>query len=166
MSVLILTHPSSHSHVTPPGHPERVARIETVDRVLASGPYAALPRAEAPAAADDQIGRAHDAAYVEMIKASAPAQGWVSLDPDTHMCPDSLEAARHAAGSNIAAVDACGLAGIMPRKTAPWVFACSTMSLSVPAMHWMRWASRSSPSSISMCITATEPRISSGPSPG
>jgi len=106
MSILILTHPSSHAHVTPPGHPERVARIEAVDRVLASGPYVGLPRAEAPAASDDQIGRAHDAAYVEMIKASAPAQGWVSLDPDTHMCPNSLEAARHAAGSNIAAVEA------------------------------------------------------------
>jgi acetoin utilization deacetylase AcuC-like enzyme len=106
MSVLILTHPSSHAHVTPPGHPERVARIETVGRVLAAADYADLPRAEAPAASDDQIGRAHDAAYVEMVKSSAPAQGWASLDPDTHMCPDSLEAARHAAGSNIAAVEA------------------------------------------------------------
>ena len=106
MAVLILTHKSSHAHVTPPGHPERVARIETVDRVLASDPYAALPRAEAPAASDDQIGRAHDAAYVDMVKSSAPANGWASLDPDTHMCPDSLAAARHAAGSVIAAVEA------------------------------------------------------------
>jgi acetoin utilization deacetylase AcuC-like enzyme len=106
MSVLVLTHPSSHAHVTPPGHPERVVRIEVVDRVLASGPYATLPRAEAPAASDAEIERAHDAAYVEMIKASAPTQGWANLDPDTHMCPDSLEAARHAAGSNIAAVEA------------------------------------------------------------
>jgi len=106
MSVLILTHPSSHAPVTPPGHPERVARIEAVDRVLAEAPYAALPRAEAPAATDDQIGRAHDVAYVERIKASAPTQGWASLDPDTHMCPDSLAAARHAAGASIAAVEA------------------------------------------------------------
>ncbi len=106
MSVLILTHPSSHAHVTPPGHPERVARIETIDRVLASAAYAGLPRAEAPAASDDQIERAHDPAYVEMITARAPAEGWASLDPDTHMCPDSLEAARHAAGSSIAAVEA------------------------------------------------------------
>ena len=106
MPVLILTHPSSHLHVAPPGHPERVARIETVDRVLASAPYAGLPRAEAPAATDDQIERAHDPAYVEMIISRAPAQGWVSLDPDTHMCPDSLEAARHATGSSIAAVEA------------------------------------------------------------
>jgi acetoin utilization deacetylase AcuC-like enzyme len=106
MSVLILTHPSSHRHVTPPGHPERVARIETVDRVLGSEPYSGLPRAEAPAASDAQITRAHDLSYLAHIKDSAPAQGWVSLDPDTHMCPDSLDAARHAAGSNIAAVEA------------------------------------------------------------
>ncbi len=106
MPVLILSHPSSHAHVTPPGHPERVARIETVDGVLAEAPYAALPRTEAPAATDDQIGRAHDAAYIEMVKSSAPAEGWASLDPDTHMCPDSLEAARHAAGAVIAAVEA------------------------------------------------------------
>ncbi len=106
MSVLILTHPSSHRHATPPGHPERVARIETVDRVLAGEAYAALPRAEAPAASDEEIGRAHEADYVEMVKARAPAEGWVSLDPDTYMCPDSLEAARHAAGANVAAVEA------------------------------------------------------------
>ncbi|HUF86190.1 MAG TPA: histone deacetylase family protein [Thermohalobaculum sp.] len=106
MSVLILAHPSSHAHVTPPGHPERVARIETVDRVLAGQPYAALPRAEAPAAEDAQLLRAHDAGHVEMIKARAPREGWVSLDPDTFMCPDSLAAARHAAGACVAAVEA------------------------------------------------------------
>ena len=106
MPVLILTHPSSHDHVTPPGHPERVARIETVERVLASDPYAALPRAEVPAADDAQIARAHDVSYIEMIKAKAPDEGWVSLDPDTHMSPGSLKAARHAAGANIAAVEA------------------------------------------------------------
>ncbi len=106
MSALILTHPSSHRHVAPPGHPERVARIEAVDRVLAAAPYASLPRGEVPAATDAQIERAHDAAYVEMIKSSVPTQGWANLDPDTHMCPDSLEAARHAAGSSIAAVEA------------------------------------------------------------
>ena len=106
MSVLILSHPSSHAHVTPPGHPERVARIEAVDRVLAAAPYADLPRREAPAASHEQIRRAHDADYVEMIESRAPREGWVSLDPDTYMCPDSLEAARHAAGACVAAVEA------------------------------------------------------------
>ncbi|MEM8842160.1 MAG: histone deacetylase family protein [Pseudomonadota bacterium] len=106
MSVLLYTHPSSHLHVTPPGHPERVARIETLDALLATEPYAAWPRAEPPLATDAQVRRAHDAAYVEQIIAAAPADGWVSLDPDTHMCKDSLTATRRGAGSNIAAVEA------------------------------------------------------------
>jgi len=106
MSVLILTHPSSHDHVAPPGHPEREARIETVDRVLASAPYAALPKQQAPAATEAQIGRAHDAAYIEMIKSRAPARGFINLDPDTYMGPASLTAAHHSAGANIAAVEA------------------------------------------------------------
>ena len=106
MSVLILTHPSSHRHVNPPGHPERVARIQTVDRVLAEARYAELPRAEAPAASEQQLARAHDADYIAMIKARSPRQGWASLDPDTHMCQESLTAALHAAGSNVAAVEA------------------------------------------------------------
>ena len=106
MSMTIFTHPSSHEHVTPPGHPERVARIETVDRVLAGEAYKGLARAEAPAATDAQIMRAHDERYVEAIIANAPEDGWVSLDPDTHMSPGSLMAARHAAGANVAAVEA------------------------------------------------------------
>lgn len=105
MTLRILTHPSSHLHVTPPGHPERVARIETVDRVLDTD-FADLDRNEAPAADDTQILRAHDAAYLDMLVDAVPDEGWVSLDPDTHMCPDSLLAARHAAGANIAAVEA------------------------------------------------------------
>ncbi|MCL5776990.1 histone deacetylase family protein [Limibaculum sp. FT325] len=106
MSVLILTHPSSHQHVTPPGHPERVARIETVDRVLHRAEFDHLLRREASAAGDDALKRAHTDAYVERIKRAAPASGSVSLDPDTHMSPGSLAAARHAAGSNIDAVEA------------------------------------------------------------
>ena len=105
MTMRIYTHPSSHRHVTPPGHPERVARIETVDRVLAEK-FAHLDRAEAPAADDAQILRAHDPAHLDRIVSSVPTDGWTSLDPDTHMSPDSLVAARHAAGSNVAAVEA------------------------------------------------------------
>lgn len=106
MPVLILSHPTSHEHVTPPGHPERVARIETVDRVLAGPAYSDLPRREAPAATDAQLARAHPQRYIDAIRDAAPARGHVSLDPDTHMSPGSLQAALHAAGSNIAAVEA------------------------------------------------------------
>ncbi len=105
MSVLLVTHPSSHRHVTPAGHPERVARIEAIEHLLDTLPYADLPRIEAPAVTRAQLERAHDPAYLDMIEARAPETGLVSLDPDTHMSPGTLEAARHAAGSVIAAVE-------------------------------------------------------------
>ncbi len=106
MSVLILTHPLSHAHVPPAGHPERVARIEAIDALLASAPFDDLPRAEAPAASDAEIARAHDPAYMAMLETRVPASGWTSLDADTHLGPRSLEAARRAAGACVAAVEA------------------------------------------------------------
>ncbi|MGF1501475.1 MAG: histone deacetylase family protein [Paracoccaceae bacterium] len=106
MSVLILTHPSSHLHVPPAGHPERVARIEAVEALLDSVPYDALPREEAPAASDEELARAHDRQYLESLERAVPEEGWTALDPDTHLGPQSLVAARHAAGANIRAVDA------------------------------------------------------------
>ncbi|MEO0992848.1 MAG: histone deacetylase family protein [Pseudomonadota bacterium] len=106
MSVLIVQHPLSHRHVTPTGHPERVERIEAIDQVLASAPYAALPRLQAPEATDAELARAHSGEHVASIVAASPASGWVSLDPDTHMSPDSLAAARRAAGSVMGAAGA------------------------------------------------------------
>ncbi|MEM6422708.1 MAG: histone deacetylase family protein, partial [Pseudomonadota bacterium] len=106
MTAMIFSHASSHAHVTPPGHPERVARIVTVDGVLSSAEYDGLIRRDAPAAPEPALARAHSEAYVARIVGTAPAAGSVPLDPDTHMSPGSLVAARHAAGSNIAAVDA------------------------------------------------------------
>jgi acetoin utilization deacetylase AcuC-like enzyme len=35
MTTLLLTHPSSLDHLTPPGHPERPDRIRAVNQVLA-----------------------------------------------------------------------------------------------------------------------------------
>ena len=43
--------------------------------------------------------------YVEYIRAKAPAAGLEALDPDTAMCPETLEAALRAAGANVLAVD-------------------------------------------------------------
>ncbi|MEL6576686.1 MAG: histone deacetylase family protein, partial [Pseudomonadota bacterium] len=71
MSLIVYTHPSSHRHVTPPGHPERVARIETVDAVLSGAEYDGLVRREAPAADIAALKRAHDADYVDAIIAVA-----------------------------------------------------------------------------------------------
>ncbi|MEM0988314.1 MAG: histone deacetylase family protein [Pseudomonadota bacterium] len=102
----VFSHPSSHEHVTPQGHPERVARIEIVDQVLEDAAFASLGRELAPEATNQQLVRAHTERYVDQITTMSPENGWVSLDPDTHMSPGSLAAAKCAAGANVAAVDA------------------------------------------------------------
>lgn len=106
MRTLLLTHPAARLHVMPPGHPERVARIEAVEAALAGPRFAGLLRAEAPLAAPEDILRCHPADHVAALEAAAPAAGTRALDADTHIGPASLEAARRAAGAACRAVDA------------------------------------------------------------
>lgn len=105
MTFVILSHPDCLSHVTPNGHPERVDRLHAVTTALATPAFAAARREEAPLVEDGPILRAHPASYLADIVAAAPAEGFRSLDPDTHMSPGTLAAARRAAGANVRAVD-------------------------------------------------------------
>jgi len=106
MTLALFTHPASRGHHTPPGHPERVQRIEAVEAALAEPAFAALDRREAPAATEDLLRLGHPQAYIDRIRGFEPTEGWASLDPDTHMSPGSFKAALHAAGGACAAVDA------------------------------------------------------------
>jgi acetoin utilization deacetylase AcuC-like enzyme len=105
MTFAILTHPDCLNHITPPGHPERVERLEAVTEALADPIFDAALRVEAPLVDQSALLRAHPAEYLAMVEARSPASGHVSLDPDTHMSPGSLIAARRAAGANVKAVD-------------------------------------------------------------
>src|SRR6202012_489336 len=67
--------------------------------------YAGLQRREAPQATLDQIARVHDRKYAEELLARVPTKSYVALDPDTYLSPGSGEAALHAAGAVVAAVD-------------------------------------------------------------
>ena len=107
---LLYTHPSGFQHVTPPSHPEQVARLEAV---LAALKGMDLDRREAPEAPDDEILRCHPASYLSLVRRKLPDQGWTMLDADTYLSPGSLAAARHAVGGVCAAVDAV-LAGQAP----------------------------------------------------
>jgi acetoin utilization deacetylase AcuC-like enzyme len=100
--VLIYSHSASLQHVTPPGHPERVARMEAVEAGLAG----LGQRLEAPLAEDADILRCHPARYLARVRAASPETGIVQLDGDTYMSPGSLNAALHAVGGACAAVDA------------------------------------------------------------
>ena len=106
MGTALLTHPAFDGHVTPDGHPERVARLQAVREVLDGPDFAALDRREAPVAEEAEVLRVHPESYLGRVKASIPQEGWVSLDADTHVTRGSLEAALRGVGGNVAAVDA------------------------------------------------------------
>ncbi len=102
MATALITHVACLDHVTPPGHPEQVARL---DAVLGALEGMDLVRLDAPLAAEDDILRAHPKAHLAAVRAAAPSEGWRSLDADTHMSVGTLEAAFRAAGGVVRAVD-------------------------------------------------------------
>jgi len=106
MATALYTHEAGLGHVTPPGHPERVARLKAVARALSAPGFAALDRREAPEAARGDVLRCHPESYVAEIAASIPARGTRALDADTHVGPGSWAAALRAVGAACAAVDA------------------------------------------------------------
>lgn len=102
MTTALITHPDCYDHVTPPGHPEQVARL---DAVLGALEGMDLLRVKAPLGADDDILRCHPKAHVAGLKAASPDAGWRSLDADTHMSPGTLAAAYRGVGGAVRAVD-------------------------------------------------------------
>lgn len=115
MTLLIISHQSCSLHDMGAGHPECPARLDAVQNALASlaesqapgsnGP-APVVRLDAPKATRAQLERAHLASHVTNILDSGPADGLRQLDPDTAMNPFTADAALHAAGAVVAAVEA------------------------------------------------------------
>lgn len=102
-----ITHRSCRRHEMGTGHPECPERLDVIhDRLLARGLLDMLVPYDAPAVTHEQLLRAHTAHYVAEVEAVAPSEGYAHLDPDTAMNPWTLDAARHAAGAGVRAVDA------------------------------------------------------------
>ncbi|WHZ36241.1 histone deacetylase family protein [Sagittula sp. MA-2] len=102
MTTALITHADCLEHVTPDGHPERVARLEHVLHALQT---LDLHRVTAREATDEEIRLVHPQRYIDRIVAAEPAKGVTQLDADTWMSPGSVRAARLAAGAGIQAVD-------------------------------------------------------------
>ena len=105
MTTLLISHPSSLRHVTPPGHPERADRIRAVQQALEDERFALLQRVEAPEGTLAQVALCHPAAYAQAIVEAAPEEGMVQVDADTIMSPGTLAAALHGVGAAVHAVD-------------------------------------------------------------
>ncbi len=106
MTTAFVSHPTFLLHEMGPYHPECPERIGAItDRLIASGLDACLKHYIAPAATDEQIGRAHGAHYIREVEAATPDSGLHFIDPDTALNAHTLDAARHAAGAAVLAVD-------------------------------------------------------------
>jgi acetoin utilization deacetylase AcuC-like enzyme len=105
VTTLLISHPSSLRHVTPPGHPERPDRIRAVEQVLEDERFALLQRVEAPEGTLAQVELCHPAAYAQAIVEASPQQGLVQVDADTVMSPGTLSAVLHGVGGAVHAVD-------------------------------------------------------------
>jgi acetoin utilization deacetylase AcuC-like enzyme len=106
LSTAYITHPSSLLHDMGPYHPECPDRLTAIgDRLISAGLDPYLHHYTAPMATHKQLARAHGEEYIAEIDAASPSAGLHFLDPDTALCPHSLDAARHAAGALVLATD-------------------------------------------------------------
>jgi acetoin utilization deacetylase AcuC-like enzyme len=87
-------------------HPESPERLDAIqDQLSAAGLDGTVAHQRAPGATREQLERVHSARYIDEVEAASPQSGIHYLDPDTALNPDSLSAARHAAGAVVLATD-------------------------------------------------------------
>ena len=101
---LYVHHPSSLEHDTG-GHPEQPARVTAIERALEQREWLGLERELAPAVDLEVLTAVHPRPYVQEIERFC-AQGGGMLDLDTIASSGSYNAALHAAGGAVRAVDA------------------------------------------------------------
>ncbi len=91
-------------HVSPPGHPERPARLKGARAGLARGAAEReILRLSPRCATLDELARAHDARYVDDLSAIVGKAG--HLDADTFFSPKTHEAMLAAAGAALQVTD-------------------------------------------------------------
>lgn len=106
MHTAYISHTLCHEHDAGSWHPEAPERLAAIeDHLISTGLDPLLRHYEAPQATREQLLRVHDADYLDALDTRSPEHGVIHVDPDTAMNPYTLEAARHAAGAVVRAVD-------------------------------------------------------------
>ena len=105
MTTAFLADPLAKEHLTGPNHPERPARFDAVLSGLAHYPVTKTNRA----ATEDEIALCHDRRYIALAQRETAA-GYRELSTgDTTISPRSFDAALHASGTVLEAIDlVCG----------------------------------------------------------
>jgi len=94
------THPAYNEHRMHAGHPERPERTQSIlSHLKETGQLTEFEQRNPETVSEEALKRVHEPLYLKNLAASAPASGLVTVDPDTHLSPGSLPAARLAAGA-------------------------------------------------------------------
>lgn len=110
-----ITHPACALHDMGDEHPESPRRLQAIaDRLRLSGLLDFMQQFEAPRATVEQLQRVHTRAHIDRMLQTDTSTGPVRVDPDTLMMKHTVEAALHAAGAGVKAVDVVlsGAAGL------------------------------------------------------
>jgi acetoin utilization deacetylase AcuC-like enzyme len=118
MTTALIYDPIFLEHITPDDHPERPERLKRVIEVLEAlnwmerdGLVHLAPRA----ASEEELALIHEPAYIEHVKHAAERAGRLEVESgratrffatDTYVSAQSYEAAIHAAGAPLTAIDA------------------------------------------------------------
>ena len=106
MATAFVTHPVCWGHLVDTIHPQSPERLNAVyDQLVAWGAIDFLNFFEAPSVTLEELVRVHCRDYIRQLQAVAPKSGEVSLDEDTKVDTESVEAAFGAAGAVVHAVD-------------------------------------------------------------
>lgn len=106
MRTALISHPDCRKHKMIPDHPECPSRLDAInDRLLAAGLDIAVTPMDAPLAQEEHLALVHSEQLIQNVINKTPNEGLCDLDGDTWLCPDSLIAAKRAAGSGLLAVD-------------------------------------------------------------
>jgi acetoin utilization deacetylase AcuC-like enzyme len=106
MTTAFFSHDDCLKHNMGPEHPESPERILAILSYLADCNLAQdLDWVRPEEITRDQLLTVHLEKYLQQLELMAPTRGRVFTDPDTALMPDTLRAARLAAGANIQAVD-------------------------------------------------------------
>ncbi len=107
MRTALFQHPDDVLHRMQWRHPECPERTAVIiERMEASGLAADLVRPSPVAAvSDEDLTRVHPVEHMALLRKLTPHVGLTSIDADTFLAPDSMRAARGAAGTAVAATD-------------------------------------------------------------
>ncbi|MDK4685355.1 histone deacetylase family protein [Kingella negevensis] len=98
--------PECLAHFVSVEHPESPRRIEAIEQALRkSGLWHLLQKIEASEVTDIQLSRVHTRSYLSSLESQVPVSGSTKINEDTYLSRDTLNAAKHAAGAAIKAVD-------------------------------------------------------------